>query len=224
MGQNCVAVPRPVLVTVGKRGVACRCFRANRAVCTADRRQLSPSVDNCCRGVLSNVSSGPPRDPCDHGRFFCEELQQGGGALHDRGLRPFPRAAGPTGVRVKAVRTTVAKNATTAKVAEATRSHVSETSTTATPRSGTQPDKTPARRARGTGAGAKAAAGRSTRSTGKPTSSRTRPRPRAHRGRRPGPGAGRHRLDRRGARRGARRPGAGDRDRGGPTTTARWPS
>jgi len=74
---------------------------------------------------------------------------------------------------VKAVRTTVAKNATTAKVAEATRSHVSETSTTATPRSGTQPDKTPARRARGTGAGAKAAAGRSTRSTGKPTSSRT---------------------------------------------------
>jgi len=71
------------------------------------------------------------------------------------------------------VRTTVAKNATTAKVAEATRSHVSETSTTATPRSGTQPDKTPARRARGTGAGAKAAAGRSTRSTGKPTSSRT---------------------------------------------------
>jgi len=67
----------------------------------------------------------------------------------------------------------VAKNATTAKVAEATRSHVSETSTTATPRSGTQPDKTPARRARGTGAGAKAAAGRSTRSTGKPTSSRT---------------------------------------------------
>jgi RNA polymerase-binding protein DksA len=74
---------------------------------------------------------------------------------------------------VKAVRTTVAKNATTAKVAEATRSHVSETSTTATPRSGTQPDKTPARRARGTGAGAKAAAGRSTRSTGKSTSSRT---------------------------------------------------
>ena len=74
---------------------------------------------------------------------------------------------------MKAVRTTVAKNATTAKVAEATRSHVSETSTTATPRSGTQPDKTPARRARGTGAGAKAAAGRSTRSTGKPTSSRT---------------------------------------------------
>jgi len=67
----------------------------------------------------------------------------------------------------------VAKNATTAKVAEATRGHVSETSTTATPRSGTQPDKTPARRARGTGAGAKAAAGRSTRSTGKPTSSRT---------------------------------------------------
>jgi RNA polymerase-binding protein DksA len=72
---------------------------------------------------------------------------------------------------VKAVRTTVAKNATTAKVAEATRGHTSETSTTATPRSGTQPDTTPARRARGTGAGAKAATGRSTRSTGKSTAS-----------------------------------------------------
>jgi RNA polymerase-binding protein DksA len=92
--------------------------------------------------------------------------------------------------------TTVAKNATTAKVAEATRGHVSETSTTATPRSGTQPDKTPARRARGTGAGAKAATGRSTRSTGKSTSSRSpRPGSRAHRGRRPGAGARRHRLD-----------------------------
>jgi RNA polymerase-binding protein DksA len=76
--------------------------------------------------------------------------------------------------------TTVAKNATTAKVAEATRGHVSETSTTATPRSGTQPDKTPARRARGTGAGAKAATGRSTRSTGTSTSGRTRGRAPAH--------------------------------------------
>jgi RNA polymerase-binding transcription factor len=70
---------------------------------------------------------------------------------------------------VKAVRTTVAKNATTAKVAEATRGPISETSTTATPKSGTQPDSTPARRARGTGAGAKAATGRSTRTTGKST-------------------------------------------------------
>jgi len=76
--------------------------------------------------------------------------------------------------------TTVAKNATTAKVAEATRGHVSETSTTATPKSGTQPDKTPARRARGTGAGAKAATGRSTRSTGTSTSSRSRGRAPAH--------------------------------------------
>jgi RNA polymerase-binding protein DksA len=65
----------------------------------------------------------------------------------------------------------VAKNATTAKVAEATRGHSSKTSTTATPKSGTEPDKTPARRARGTGAGAKAATGRSTRSTGKSTTS-----------------------------------------------------
>jgi len=65
----------------------------------------------------------------------------------------------------------VAKNATTAKVAEATRGHISETSTTATPKSGTQPDTTPARRARGTGAGAKAATGRSTRTTGKSTAS-----------------------------------------------------
>ena len=74
----------------------------------------------------------------------------------------------------------MAKNATTAKVAEATRGHTSETSTTATPRSGTQPDSTPARRARGTGAGAKAATGRSTRSTGKSTSSRGRGRAPAH--------------------------------------------
>jgi RNA polymerase-binding protein DksA len=65
----------------------------------------------------------------------------------------------------------VAKNATNAKVAEATRSPISETSTTATPKSGTQPDRTPARRARGTGAGAKAATGRSSRSTGTSTSS-----------------------------------------------------
>ena len=65
-------------------------------------------------------------------------------------------------------------------MAEATRGQVSETSTTATPRSGTQPDKTPARRARGTGAGAKAATGRSTRSTGTSTSSRTRGRAPAH--------------------------------------------
>jgi RNA polymerase-binding protein DksA len=75
----------------------------------------------------------------------------------------------------------VAKNATTAKVAEATRGQISETSTTATPRSGTQPDSTPARRARGTGAGAKAATGRSTRTTGKTTASRsTRGRAPAH--------------------------------------------
>jgi len=75
----------------------------------------------------------------------------------------------------------VAKNATTAKVAEATRGHTSETSTTATPRSGTQPDSTPARRARGTGAGAKAATGRSTRSSGKSTTTRsTRGRAPAH--------------------------------------------
>jgi RNA polymerase-binding protein DksA len=73
----------------------------------------------------------------------------------------------------------VAKNATTAKVDEATRGPISETSTTATPRSGTQPDKTPARRARGTGAGARAATGRSTRTTGKSTSS-TRGRAPAH--------------------------------------------
>ena len=75
----------------------------------------------------------------------------------------------------------MAKNATTAKVAETTRGHTSQTSTTATPTSGTQPDSTPTRRARGTGAGAKAATGRSTRSTAKPTTSRsTRGRAPAH--------------------------------------------
>lgn len=73
----------------------------------------------------------------------------------------------------------MAKNATTAKVAEATRGPVSETSTTATPKSGTQPDTTPARRARGTGAGVKAATGRSTRTTGK-TSTSSRGRAPAH--------------------------------------------
>jgi RNA polymerase-binding protein DksA len=81
---------------------------------------------------------------------------------------------------VKAVRTTVAKNATTAKVAEATSGSISETGTTATPRSGTQPDSTPARRARGTGAGAKAATGRSTRTTGKSATSGSRGRAPAH--------------------------------------------
>jgi RNA polymerase-binding protein DksA len=80
---------------------------------------------------------------------------------------------------VKAVRTTVAKNATTAKVAEATRGPLSEMSTTATPKSGTQPDSTPARRARGTGAGARAATGRSTRTTGK-SATATRGRAPAH--------------------------------------------
>jgi RNA polymerase-binding protein DksA len=81
---------------------------------------------------------------------------------------------------VKAVRTTVAKNATTAKVAEATSGAISETGTTAVPRSGTQPDSTPARRARGTGAGAKAATGRSTRTTGRSATSGTRGRAPAH--------------------------------------------
>jgi RNA polymerase-binding protein DksA len=81
---------------------------------------------------------------------------------------------------VKAVRTTVAKNATTAKVAEATSGPISETSTTAAPLAGTQPDSTPARRARGTGAGAKAATGRSTRTTGKPTAAGGRGRAPAH--------------------------------------------
>jgi RNA polymerase-binding protein DksA len=74
----------------------------------------------------------------------------------------------------------VAKNATSAKVAEATSGSISETGTTATPRSGTQPDSTPARRARGTGAGAKAATGRSTRTTGKSATSGTRGRAPAH--------------------------------------------
>jgi RNA polymerase-binding protein DksA len=82
---------------------------------------------------------------------------------------------------VKAVRTTVAKNATTVKVAEATTSGpISETSTTATPTSGTQPDTTPARRARGTGAGAKAATGRSVRTTGRSAATSTRGRAPAH--------------------------------------------
>jgi RNA polymerase-binding protein DksA len=81
---------------------------------------------------------------------------------------------------VKAVRTSVAKNATTAKVAEATSGTISQTSTTATPLSGTQPDSTPARRARGTGAGAKAATGRSTRTTGKPATTGSRGRAPAH--------------------------------------------
>jgi RNA polymerase-binding protein DksA len=76
--------------------------------------------------------------------------------------------------------TTVAKNATSAKVAEATSGSISETGTTATPRSGTQPDSTPARRARGTGAGAKAATGRSTRTTGRSAASGTRGRAPAH--------------------------------------------
>ncbi len=69
------------------------------------------------------------------------------------------------------------KNATTAKVAEAT-SGISETGTTAVPLAGTEPDTAPpARRAaRGTGAGAKAATGRSTRTTGRsaPTGARGR--------------------------------------------------
>jgi RNA polymerase-binding transcription factor len=81
---------------------------------------------------------------------------------------------------VKAVRTTVAKNAMSAKVAEATSGPISETSTTAAPLAGTQPDSTPARRARGTGAGAKAATGRSTRTTGKPTTAGGRGRAPAH--------------------------------------------
>jgi RNA polymerase-binding protein DksA len=74
----------------------------------------------------------------------------------------------------------VAKNATTAKVAETTSGTISQTSTTASPRSGTQPDSTPARRARGTGAGAKAATGRSTRTTGKPAPTGARGRAPAH--------------------------------------------
>jgi RNA polymerase-binding protein DksA len=74
----------------------------------------------------------------------------------------------------------VAKNATTAKVAEATSGSISQTKTTASPLAGTQPDSTPARRARGTGAGAKAATGRSTRTTGKPAPTGARGRAPAH--------------------------------------------
>jgi RNA polymerase-binding protein DksA len=107
------------------------------------------------------------------------------GALYEEGERSMTeargrQAAGQLARGMKAVRTTVAKNATTAKVAEATSGTISQTSTTATPRSGTQPDTTPARRARGTGAGAKAATGRSTRTTGKPSSTSTRGRAPAH--------------------------------------------
>ncbi len=68
----------------------------------------------------------------------------------------------------------------TAKVAEATSGSISETSTAAAPLAGTQPDSTPARRARGTGAGAKAATGRSTRTTGKSTAAGGRGRAPAH--------------------------------------------
>lgn len=101
------------------------------------------------------------------------------GELHDRGPRPLGRRlAGTTGV--KAVRTTVTKNATTAKVAEATSGTISQPSTTASPLSGTQPDSTPARRARGTGAGVKAATGRSTRTTGRPAATGARGRAPAH--------------------------------------------
>lgn len=73
------------------------------------------------------------------------------------------------------------KNATTAKVAEATRGTISET-TPAAPLAGTQPDTAPpARRAaRGTGAGAKAATGRSTRTTGRTTPTGVRGRAPAH--------------------------------------------
>lgn len=82
---------------------------------------------------------------------------------------------------MKAVRTIVTKNATTAKVAEATSGSISET-TTAAPLAGTQPDTAPpARRAaRGTGAGAKAATGRSTRTTGRTTPTGVRGRAPAH--------------------------------------------
>jgi RNA polymerase-binding protein DksA len=82
---------------------------------------------------------------------------------------------------VKAVRTTVTKNATTVQVAEAT-AGIPETTTTAGPAAGTQPDTAPpARRAaRGTGAGAKAATGRSTRTTGRATPTGARGRAPAH--------------------------------------------
>jgi len=99
---------------------------------------------------------------------------------------------------VKAVRTTVAKNATTAKVAldesapvvippaaTAPSTPAPSRRRTSAPRAGTQPDGTataPAPRgARGTGAGAKAATGRSTRtSTTRSTSTSTRGRAPAH--------------------------------------------
>ena len=76
----------------------------------------------------------------------------------------------------------MAKNATTAKVAEATSGTTSETGTTAAPLAGTQPDTAPpARRAaRGTGAGAKAATGRSTRTTGRSSTTGSRGRAPAH--------------------------------------------
>jgi DnaK suppressor protein len=91
---------------------------------------------------------------------------------------------------VKAVRTTVAKNATTAKVAleETTGAMTPPAATpaapgptrrrTSAPRAGTQPDTPPdtatpptPRAARGTGAGAKAATGRSTRTSSTRTAS-----------------------------------------------------
>jgi len=101
---------------------------------------------------------------------------------------------------VKAVRTTVAKNATTAKVAldesagadippAATAPSAPATSRrrTSAPRAGTEPDATsdtatsPARRAaRGTGAGAKAATGRSSRTSTTRSGSSSRGRAPAH--------------------------------------------
>lgn len=73
----------------------------------------------------------------------------------------------------------MAKNATTAKVAEATRA--TQTGTTAAPQAGAEPDTAPqARRAaRGTGAGARAATGRVTR-TSKAPAAATRNRAPAH--------------------------------------------
>lgn len=98
---------------------------------------------------------------------------------------------------MKAVRTTVAKNATTAKVAlDQSAAAVIPPAATApstpapsrrrssAPRAGTQPDGTatsPApRAARGTGAGAKAATGRSTRTSATRTSTSSRGRAPAH--------------------------------------------
>src|SRR4029453_18385141 len=104
-------------MTDSERGVACRCISPNQVIRLRKLPLSLLCVDSCCRGVLPNVSSGPPRDPRDHGRFFCEELLRGGGALHDRGPRPPGRR--PAGRRLKAVRTTGAENATTAKGAEA---------------------------------------------------------------------------------------------------------